>query len=212
MTHRCLTLVLILLALAAPPLAGQVTERPVAFDSLGRLPSITPRIAERLKLGPPVWPVLGSFVNAQLYTKSIGGYALVVARADGSFDRYDLTVEAAESLRATVESMLASGARAGVGEQTTVASDPAGNAFVRNQALLGVFLRPVGDDVRRKRIARRLDGARRGADRGRRILRGSARPPQHDAAGDHRAEPSLVPRLCPRRRAWRGAHLHVGRG
>ena len=140
MTHRCLTLVLILLALAAPPLAAQVTERPVAFDSIGRLPSITPRIAERLRLGPPAWPVLGSFVNAQLYTKSTGGYALVVARADGSFDRYDLTVEAAESLRATIESTLASGARAGIGEQTTVASDPAGNAFVRNQALLGVFL------------------------------------------------------------------------
>ena len=140
MTHRCLTIALALLAFASVPLAAQVTERPVPFDSVGRLPSITPRIAERLRLAPPLWPVLGSFVSAQLYSKSSGGYTLVVARPDASFDRYDLTAEAAESLRVAIESMLASGARAGVGEQTTVASDPAGNAFVRNQALLGVFL------------------------------------------------------------------------
>ncbi|HET8950839.1 MAG TPA: hypothetical protein VFN44_10020 [Solirubrobacteraceae bacterium] len=84
--------------------------------------------------------MLGSFVNAQLFSKSTGGYTLVVVRPDGAFDRYDLSGEAAEGLRAVVATALASGAGAGVGEQTTVASDPAGNAFVRNQAFLGLVL------------------------------------------------------------------------
>jgi len=140
MKQRCLTLPVALLVALPLPLAAQVTERPVAFDSVGRVPSITPPLAERLRLGPPLWPVLGSFVNAQLFTKSTGGYTLVVVRPDGAFDRYDLSGESAEALRAVVATALASGARAGVGEQTTVASDPAGNAFVRNQALLGVIL------------------------------------------------------------------------
>src|SRR6476469_6627396 len=140
MTYRCLTFSLALLLAAPLPLAAQVTEQPVAFDSVGRVPVITPRLAERLRLGPPLWPVLGSFVSAQLYSRSTGGYTLVVTRPDGSLDRYDMTVETAEALRAVVESKLASGERGGVGEQTTVASDPAGNAFVRNQAFLGFAL------------------------------------------------------------------------
>jgi hypothetical protein len=84
--------------------------------------------------------VLGTFVSAQLFTKSTGGYTLVVTRPDGAFDRYDLSGESAEGLRGLIATALASGQRAGVGEQTSVASDPAGNAFVRNQALLGLFL------------------------------------------------------------------------
>jgi len=140
--HRCLTLVaaLFVAASAAAPLAAQVTERAVTFDSVGRVPTITPRLAERLRLGPPLWPVLGDFVSAQLFAKSTGGYTLVVTRPDGALDRYDLSAEAADALRGVVETALASGERAGVGEQTSVASDPAGNAFVRNQALLGTFL------------------------------------------------------------------------
>ena len=138
MKHLRLTLVIALLA--AAPLGAQVTERPVAFDSVGRVPTITPSLAERLHLAPPVWPVLGRFVSAQLFVKSTGGYALVVTRPDGATDRYDLSGESAEALRSVIETALASGQRAGIGEQTNVASDPAGNAFVRNQALLGLFL------------------------------------------------------------------------
>ena len=144
--HRCLTHVAALFVAAsvaasvAAPLGAQVTERAVPFDSLGRVPTITPRLAQRLRLGPPAWPVLGNFVSAQLFTKSTGGYILVVVRPDGALDRYDLSGEAGEALRGVVETALASGERAGVGEQTSVASDPAGNAFVRNQALLGTFL------------------------------------------------------------------------
>ncbi|MFL5560546.1 MAG: hypothetical protein ACJ79K_03640 [Gemmatimonadaceae bacterium] len=138
MKHPCLTFVALLLV--APCLRAQVTERPVPFDSIGRVPTITEPLAARLRLAPPAWPVLGSFVRAQLFARSTGGYTLVVARADGSLDRYELTGEQADALRGVVVSALASGQRAGVGEQTSVASDPAGNAFVRNQALLGLFL------------------------------------------------------------------------
>jgi hypothetical protein len=138
LTCCCLTIALLVAAPAR--LTAQVTERPVPFDSVGRVPAITEPLAARLRLAPPVWPVLGSFVRAQLFSKSTGGYTLVVSRPDGALDRYDLTGEAAESLRAVVVTALASGRGAGVGEQTSVASDPAGNAFVRNQALLGLFL------------------------------------------------------------------------
>lgn len=138
MNRSCLTLVAALLL--AVPVGAQVTERPVSFDTVGRVPTITQPLAERLRLGPPLWPVLGSFTSAQLYTKSTGGYTLVVTRPDGALDRYDLSTVAAEDLRAVVEIALASGHRAGIGEQTSVASDPAGNSFVRNQALLGLFL------------------------------------------------------------------------
>lgn len=143
MMRRCLTFVLVLLAMSPllpAPLAAQVTESPVPFDTLGRVPTITPSLAERLHLAPPAWPVLGRFVSALLYSRSTGGYTLVVIRPDGALDRYDLTGEAAAALRGVVETALASGRRAGVGEQTSVASDPAGNSFVRTQALLGTFL------------------------------------------------------------------------
>ena len=138
MIRRCLTLLTFLLAAASA--GAQVSERPVPFDSIGRVPTITPPLAERLKLGPPLWPVLGSFVSAELFVKSTGGYTLVVTRPDSVLDRYDLTGESGDALRAVIASALASGRRAGIGEQTSVASDPAGNSFVRNQALLGLFL------------------------------------------------------------------------
>lgn len=138
MIRRCLTVLAFMCAAASA--GAQVTERPVSFDTVGRVPTITPSLAERLKLGPPIWPVLGSFVSAQLFAKSTGGYTLVVVRPDSVLDRYELTSESVASLRTVIENALASGRRAGIGEQTSVASDPAGNAFVRNQALLGLFL------------------------------------------------------------------------
>ena len=127
-------------AFAAAPLSAQITETPVAFDSAGRVPTITQSLAARLGLAPPAWPVLGSFVNARLYARSDSGYTLVVARSNGALDRYALNGDEATTLRASVQRAIASGRRAGLGEQTTLYSDPAGNAFVRNQALLGLLV------------------------------------------------------------------------
>ena len=87
MMRRCLTFVLVLLAMSPllpAPLAAQVTESPVPFDTLGRVPTITPSLAERLHLAPPAWPVLGRFVSALLYSRSTGGYTMVVIRPYGA--------------------------------------------------------------------------------------------------------------------------------
>ena len=70
MKHRSLTFILALVLAAPLPLAAQVTERPIPFDSIGRVPAITPRLADRLRLGPPLWPVLGRFVSAQLFSST----------------------------------------------------------------------------------------------------------------------------------------------
>ncbi|HEX2777855.1 MAG TPA: hypothetical protein VHM30_00035 [Gemmatimonadaceae bacterium] len=130
----------LLTVVAASSATAQITETPVTFDSAGRVPAITQALAERLHLAPPAWPVLGSFVNARLYSRSDSGFTLVVARSNGSFDRYALNAAEAESLRGLIRTAIASGRRAGLGEQTIAFSDPAGNAFVRNQALLGILI------------------------------------------------------------------------
>jgi hypothetical protein len=65
---------------------------------------------------------------------------LVVERASGSLDRYALNESQTSELRLAVQTPLSAGRRAGVGEQTDVISEPAGSAFVRNQALLGWLL------------------------------------------------------------------------
>jgi hypothetical protein len=119
---------------------AQVTETPVTFDSSGRVPAITPALAERLRLGRPAWPVTGEFERARLFRTSDGAYVLVVERRTKSLDRYTLSETQAAELRLAVQAPLRAGARAGLGEQTDVASEPAGNAFARHQALLGLFI------------------------------------------------------------------------
>lgn len=120
--------------------SAQTTETAVTFDSAGRVPAITPALAERLRLGAPAWPVTGPFERVRLYRRSDGTYVLVVERPSRALDRYDLTEAQASELRAAIETPLKAGRRAGIGEQTDVVSEPAGNAFVRNQALLGLLL------------------------------------------------------------------------
>ena len=126
--------------LGASRMEAQVTETPVTFDGSGRVPAITPALAERLRLGLPAWPVTGQFERARLYRSSDGAYVLVVERRTKSLDRYALSETQASELRLAVQAPLRAGSRAGIGEQTDVASEPAGNAFVRNQALLGLFI------------------------------------------------------------------------
>ena len=125
--------------LGTPRLQAQVTETLVAFDSAGRVAAITPALAGRLRLGLPSWPVTGPFERARLYQSSSGGYVLVVEHAK-SLERYALSETQASELRLAVQAPLTAGSRAGIGEQTDVVSEPAGNAFARNQALLGLFI------------------------------------------------------------------------
>ncbi len=117
-------------------------ERPVPFDSAGRVPTLSPALARRLGLTAPAWPVTGEFRDARLFRTDDGSHVLVVQRPDGSVARFALSDAALVAVRQAVGSgLLAQGA---AGERLTGAgtglevSQPAGNAFVRNQALLGL--------------------------------------------------------------------------
>lgn len=127
------------------PLAAQripVVESSVPFDSAGRITVITPTLAARLGLAAPTWPVIGSFREARLYRADSGPAVLVVQRTDGAVARFSLEDDAVASLqRAVTTGLLAQGrggdrlVAAGTGFEV---SQPAGNAFVRNQTLLGL--------------------------------------------------------------------------
>lgn len=140
------------LSLTAPlaaPLAAQgapVIETLVTFDAAGRIAIMTPTLVARLRLVAPDWPVGDAFREARLYRTDAGGNVLAVLRADGTVARYPLTDDAMASIRRVVDAGLLAQGRGGerlVGGGTGLGtslevSQPAGNAFVRNQALLGL--------------------------------------------------------------------------
>ena len=155
-SHRAATRALgrsvVALALTAAHVGAQQVETPEAFDSAGRVQSITPQLVERFELAPPAWPVSGDFVEARLFAVSIGGLVLSVERRDRSVDRYSLTDEDAAAIRSQVDAALArTGAVVVEAGPEEVISEPAGGAFVRNQMLLtwlvyGPLLGSLADD------------------------------------------------------------------
>lgn len=137
-----------LLALVVAPFAlkaqgAPTIETPVPFDSAGRVPAISPTLVARLALTAPAWPVTGVFREARLFRTESGAYVLVVQRPDGSVARFSLSDAARDNLeRAVSTGLIAQGTG---GQRLTtdastglVASQPAGNRFVRNQTLLGL--------------------------------------------------------------------------
>lgn len=127
----------IALALTGPLAGAQTVETPVPFDSGGRVTTVTPGLAQRLQLGAPGWPVTSEFERVRLYRTSAGEYVLVAERKDGTLERWLMPGAEGDALRSRVASALRESTR-GVGTQTTVASEPAGNSFVRRQASLGL--------------------------------------------------------------------------
>lgn len=121
-------------------LDAQVVETPVAFDSAGRIRSITPGIAARLLLAPPAWPVTGHFVAARLYSSSEGGDVLVVERPNGALERYALDASRSSQLRSSVDVALARAGTVVAETESEAISRPARAAFVRNQMLLGALV------------------------------------------------------------------------
>jgi hypothetical protein len=117
-------------------------ERPVPFDSNGRITLVTPTLVSRLALSAPAWPVSESFREARLYSTPVGARVLVVQRNDGTVARYLLSESEAQSLtRAFNSAMLARGDNVGATPGNATGSEmsqPAGNAFVRNQTFLGL--------------------------------------------------------------------------
>lgn len=117
-----------LLFVAASAAGAQVVERPVAFDSAGRVIVMTPYIAQRAALRAPWWPVAGDFTEARLYAVN-DTYVLAVNRPSGVVERFNLSAADREAIRAIVSRL----------PSDVIASRVnARNSFVRGQTLLGL--------------------------------------------------------------------------
>jgi hypothetical protein len=143
MISRRLALIGALFLSVATVSQAQVVERPVPFDSAGRLFVLTPFIAERAALQAPWWPVSGDFTQARLYTVTDSSYILTVSRRTGVVERYTLSVADRDAIRAIVSRLP---------QNVIEPRSDARNAFVRNQTLLGLgvygptFAGAVGDN------------------------------------------------------------------
>jgi hypothetical protein len=138
-----LTLALVLFALPSREAAAQIRERPIPFDSAGRILAITPPLAARLDLGPPAWPVSGDYVDVRLYTTddTSGAAVLVVRRPREVLERYPLTSpQRLDLARAVDRGIAAQRAAGGPDSLATRISDPVRGWFVANQTALGVAL------------------------------------------------------------------------
>lgn len=151
---RCSRLVafaMIALAGLASVGAAQQIETPVAFDSAGRVMTMTPALIARYQLAAPAWPVTGPFVEARLFSLNTGGHTLTVERQSGAIERYPLSDEELASLRAAVDAAMTLTGGTPVESRPDVISEPARNAFLRNQTLLslglyGPLLASLADD------------------------------------------------------------------
>ena len=110
--------------------AAQVIERPVAFDSAGRVMVVTPEIAR--SIGAKSWPVDRNFSEARLYSVSDTTYVLVVTRTNGTIERYPVSAEARREFAASLTAVSAS-------SEKQIKSE-AKNSFIRNQTLIGLLI------------------------------------------------------------------------
>lgn len=134
----------LLLAGALPAVAlraqdAPTRERPVSFDSAGRVVAVTPPLAQRLHLAAPAWPVSGDFREARLYTTG-DAFVLVVTRADGAIERFPLDAAGADALRGAVNAAFATRLSPSAEPGSDVLSEPAGFAFARNQLAVGLLV------------------------------------------------------------------------
>ena len=132
-----------LMLIAAHGASAQVRERPVAFDSAGRVNVVTPPLAARLGLAAPVWPVSGDFLEARLYQigDTASTYVIVVRRQRDVLDRYPLdAARRAELAEAIWRGMLLARSTDRPDTMPTVISEPVRGQFVANQTALGAVL------------------------------------------------------------------------
>ena len=144
-TRICALAWLALASLVLTPSAvrAQVRERPVPFDSAGRVLAITPPLAARLGLALPAWPVTGDYLDARLYAldDSAGSTVLVVRRQREVLERYSLTPTQRTALSTAVDHGIAAQRAAGGPDSlATQISEPVRGWFVANQTILGVAL------------------------------------------------------------------------
>ena len=146
-----LAFAMIALAASGQGAAAQQVETPVAFDSAGRVRTVTPRLVERYGLSAPAWPVTAAFVEARLFAVSTGGHVLVVERPNGAVERYPLSDAEARAVRDAVDAGMTRTGPTPTEAMPTVMSEPARNAFARNQMILalglyGPLLASLADD------------------------------------------------------------------
>jgi len=128
-----------LVALASTAAAAQSIETPQAFDAAHRVMAVTPGLADRLHLTPPLWPAAAPYREVRLYAvQPGGGFVLVVLRPTGVLERYALTDAQRSALETTIDSAESVSGRPGGEISADIVSEPAGNAFARTQGLLGV--------------------------------------------------------------------------
>jgi hypothetical protein len=142
---RALLSALVALAPLASSLRAQVVETPEPFDSAGRVMAITPRVAAALRLSPPAWRVTGDYREARLFAlgaQGAEGYVIVVTRRSGVLERYPISREDRAYLRERTASLPPSVQEQlgeGLGRAERNLRSASRNAFVRNQALLGLL-------------------------------------------------------------------------
>ncbi len=133
----------VLLLLPAGSADGQARERPVPFDSAGRIVTITPPLAARLGLSAPIWPVTGDYIDARLYSINVAGngFVLVVQRQREVLERYPMDGTQRRALARAIDSATTfAAARGGPDAMPTFISEPVRGTFVVNQTLLGALL------------------------------------------------------------------------
>lgn len=122
---------------------AQIRERPVAFDSAGRITVITPPLAARFGLGAPAWPVDGDFLDARLYqlADSIVSYVIVVRRQRDEIDRYPFdSRQRAELAGAIARATMIARTTNQPDSLPTFISEPVRGQFVASQTGLGALL------------------------------------------------------------------------
>ena len=120
-----------LLLLPLSRVQAQIVERPVPFDSSGLVTVMTPFLADRASLRPPWWPVSGEFTEARLFTTNDSTYVLAVTRRTGVVERYALSANDRDAIRAVISRLP---------RETIVARTDARNAFIRGQTFLGLLV------------------------------------------------------------------------
>ncbi|HET9452741.1 MAG TPA: hypothetical protein VFO66_00555 [Gemmatimonadaceae bacterium] len=125
---------------SATPARAQQIETPVAFDSAGKVRSLTPQLVARYGLTAPAWPVEGTFVEARLFSISGGAHVLTVERPGGAMERYSLSDADVVAIRASIDAAMTRTGATPVEARPHVISEPARNAFARNQMLLSLAL------------------------------------------------------------------------
>ena len=130
------SIILLSFLVSAPAAYAQITETPIAFDSAGKVRTLTPALVQRFDLRPPAWPVSGDFREARLYAVSSGGRVLVVDRPTGAVERYPLSDETVASLQQAIDAAMTMQGRTVTEEGADLISEPANRAFVRNQMFL----------------------------------------------------------------------------